>query len=69
MGKNLIQDLEKKILSDHDHMKKLLALVMIRKIQTESIEKYHFILNKLVKQSTNVPLISVLLGVYGGPTD
>ena len=69
MGKNLIQDLEKKILSDHDHMKKLLALVMIRKIQTESIEKYHFTLNKLVKQSTNVPLTSVLLGVYGGPTD
>ena len=46
----MIQDLEKKILSDHDHMKKLLALLTIRKIQTESIEKYHFTPNKLVKQ-------------------
>ena len=46
----MIQDLEKKILNDHDHMKKLLSLLMIRKIQTKSIEKYHLTLNKLVKQ-------------------
>ena len=50
MGENLIQDLGKKILNDHDHMKKLLALLMIRNIQTKNIDKYNFTLNKLVKQ-------------------
>ena len=82
MGENLIQDLEKKIWKGHDLMKKWLASLVIRKVQAENTESYHFTLSKLVEQIksdntktqqrnrvTNVTLIRFLLGMDGGPSD